>query len=643
VEKSKPVKTNNKKGKNIPVPDLVKTIAENTDARLAYLDRDYNYVWLNASYATCMGVEPGKFIGKNHFDLFPNEKHRELLHIIFATGQGGMLRDEAVELFLQGKKTITYWDISVTPVKGADGIVSGVILTVVDVTERKKNENFLEQTANEWQGTFDSIPDFVSIHDIDFNIVRANYSLCNALKVKPEDLVGRKCYEIFHHTNEPPTFCPHRKSIEANQVYQEDFYEPTLGRYLEVITSPLSGKNGRMIGSMHFVRDISRRIQTRKNLEQSEKKHRQLANLLPQIVFELDKNGRITFVNQQAYEMTGYTPDDFSRGMDATQIIAPVDRDRIKYNIEVILKGEKSFGNEYQMMRKDGSIFPVMVYSGIVTVGGEAVGLEGIAIDLTQQKRYEFELNRTYMEEKVLRGQLEKELKRREEFTHALVHELKTPLTPIINSSEMLIRELKEDRLLRLATNVYNGANELDGRVDELLELVRIEVGTLTLRLQDMDIVRLIRDTAGYMTPQALSKEQQLTTRLPESLPPVTADMARVRQILMNLIGNALKHTAPKSKIEVSAWQEGDDILVQVQDNGAGIDKELQKHIFEPYYRIESNADYLGGLGLGLPIAKNIVELHGGRMSVKSETGKGSIFSFSLPLHRKTKSPKEEK
>ncbi len=118
----------------------------------------------------------------------------------------------------------------------------------------------------------------------------------------------------------------------------------------------------------------------------------------------------------------------------------------------------------------------------------------------------------------------------------------------------------------------------------------------------------------------------------PGALPVISADGERLRQVLLNLVGNAIKYTQTKSVITVRARQEEESLVVEVSDNGPGIDFEAQKHLFEPYYRVPEGTKLAGGLGLGLPIARNVVELHGGRLWVTSRPGSGSTFAFSLPL-----------
>ncbi len=251
---------------------------------------------------------------------------------------------------------------------------------------------------------------------------------------------------------------------------------------------------------------------------------------------------------------------------------------------------------------------------------------------LAAMEQSEGELRGLYHEERALRKTLEAEIKKRIEFTRALVHELKTPVTPVMASSELLLQKLKDEPLYGLAQNINRGANNLNQRIDELLDLARGEVGMLRLNPEPMDPRQLLQRTVDEEIPVAMRNRQTLIARLPDSLPVVVADEERFRQIVLNLVNNAIKFTPPGGKIVLKARLEHDNLVVEVQDNGVGISKEEQKLLFERYRSLESERERLSGLGLGLSLSKKLVELHGGQIWVKSEKGKGSTFGFSIPL-----------
>jgi PAS domain S-box-containing protein len=324
------------------------------------------------------------------------------------------------------------------------------------------------------------------------------------------------------------------------------------------------------------------------------------------------------------------------------RLIHPDDVKGVRKKVNDVLRGNAEFNIEFRLKRKDGRYLDILLRGDAIRrlSGGPIVQIVGTYFDLTEHKRFESEQRRLYQNEMELRQKLESEIRKRINFTNTLVHELKTPLTPMVTCSEMLVRELKEGIPLRLAKNIYSGATDLDQRIDELLELARMEVGTFKIKIQPVGLLNLIQETVDIMAPQAASKEQSIISRLPKSLPVVKADASRLKQVLMNLIGNALKYTPVKSEVVVSAKKRSNYIVVEVQDNGRGISEELIGSIFEPYFQITNNGNHGSGLGLGLPIAKSIIELHGGHIWVKSKNGEGSTFCFSLPV---TANPRNKK
>jgi signal transduction histidine kinase/ligand-binding sensor domain-containing protein len=228
--------------------------------------------------------------------------------------------------------------------------------------------------------------------------------------------------------------------------------------------------------------------------------------------------------------------------------------------------------------------------------------------------------------------QLENELENRTQFTRAMVHELKTPLTAMMGSSELLIDQPLDELGTKLAKNINRGANNLKRRIDELLDIARSEMGTLSISCTPMNSLNIVREVVGDMTHEASKNGQSFSLELPDSIPFILVDNDRLRQILFNLIGNAIKYNSAGGIVDVSVKQDNGSIVFEIQDQGVGMSPEEQKGLFNLYYRGESTNERLGGLGIGLSLSKTLIELHGGRIWVKSQKGKGSTFYFSIPL-----------
>jgi signal transduction histidine kinase len=220
-------------------------------------------------------------------------------------------------------------------------------------------------------------------------------------------------------------------------------------------------------------------------------------------------------------------------------------------------------------------------------------------------------------------------------FVDTLSHELKTPLTSIIAAAGLLAEELEtsDQPHQKLIQTIIHNANTLETRLAELLDIVKTGSGKLQIQVEPVDMKSLILGTCQQISPLLRGKRQKLNTELPDSIPIIHGDGQRLEQVLLNLMTNAAKFTPEGGHILVRVRKDDAGLVIDVQDDGIGIAREEQSRLFKPYSRLSSDRQHHPGLGLGLALAKQVVELHGGKIWVESEPGKGSTFSFSLPRH----------
>lgn len=240
-------------------------------------------------------------------------------------------------------------------------------------------------------------------------------------------------------------------------------------------------------------------------------------------------------------------------------------------------------------------------------------------------------LQSLYEQEKKLRQQLQTEMQWRIDFTRNLIHELKTPLTALLATSQLLYEEETDGKLNRLAGYVLEGANSLNTRIDELHDVIKGEMGTLKLERKEVDMAVLL--PAIVNETQALARQNGVVLRLKmaEPLPKVRADAARVRQIVLNLLNNAFKYAAEGGKVTINCTADDKAVKIEIKDRGPGIAAAEQQHLFAPGYQVNYQAEPAAGLGIGLALCRLLVELHGGKIWVKSRTGRGASFFFTLP------------
>ncbi|MBI2869525.1 MAG: GAF domain-containing protein [Chloroflexi bacterium] len=264
---------------------------------------------------------------------------------------------------------------------------------------------------------------------------------------------------------------------------------------------------------------------------------------------------------------------------------------------------------------------------------------ERLVLTVASRMAIELENALLYAREKASREELQKQNEQKTEFLHAVAHELKTPLTAIISSSELLGSELPspdESPVGRLVNNITHSAWSMDKRITELLDFARMQIGTLKIHAEDIRVGEVIEEVASVLAVLFNNKDQALSLEVPETLPPVRADRDKLEQVLVNLLSNANKFSPSGTGVVLRARGGQARIIVEVEDSAQPITEAEKKRIFEPYYRGENaeKRQRLPGLGLGLTISRRLIELQHGEMWLETREGKGNIFAFSLPVSR---------
>jgi signal transduction histidine kinase len=216
---------------------------------------------------------------------------------------------------------------------------------------------------------------------------------------------------------------------------------------------------------------------------------------------------------------------------------------------------------------------------------------------------------------------------------------LKTPLTGLIATSQLLSEEARNTSLEKLSGYVWEGANALNGRIDELHDVIKGEIGKLNLDLKSLDIQKVLISLVDEM--QALIQYHNMSLQLEikdDRLPEVFADDQRLRQIIFNLVNNACKYASGGKQITIRASKDDNinSVVIEVKDYGPGIPREKRRNIFQPAYQSSRDANRPGGLGIGLPLCDVLVRLHGGKIWLESTVGQGCSFCFSLPIAKKS-------
>ena len=232
--------------------------------------------------------------------------------------------------------------------------------------------------------------------------------------------------------------------------------------------------------------------------------------------------------------------------------------------------------------------------------------------------------------------QIEAANRHKSEFLANMSHELRTPLNAIIGFSEVLLdpaMPVTDEERLQFLTDVLDSGKHLLSLINEILDLAKVEAGKMELQIEPALLQDVIDAVSNTMRPLAVKKSIDLRAQCDERLAPIAMDGARIKQVLLNLVGNAVKFTPDTGKVWVRANAADDEVQIEVSDTGPGIPPADRERIFLEFQQVGRDAGKPQGTGLGLALAKKFVELHGGRIWVESEAGKGSSFTFTLPIH----------
>jgi len=381
--------------------------------------------------------------------------------------------------------------------------------------------------------------------------------------------------------------------------------------------------------------DITEKKQAEERLRESEERYRRLIETSLEGVWLLDADSKTSFVNAEMARMLGYTVEEMM-GASMFDFMGEPERAIARRNIERRKHGIKEV-HDFKFLRKDGSEIWTMVSANpVFDPDGRYAGSLGMIRDITFRKEAEKELALRAAELETINERL-KELDRlKSTFVDTISHELRTPLTSIKGYAEFLEDNIGGPLTLQqrqFVEEILQGSSQLERLVNDLLDFAKLESGTFKLRMARSDLRDRVRDVLKGFKPRAEENGIQLEASLPDEPLVLQMDAGRIGQVLLNLVGNAIKFTRPGGRVSVVATAGPEEVRVEVHDTGIGIPSEHLPHLFKRFYQVDtSSTRESSGTGLGLAISKALVEAHGGQMGVESSQGQGSTFWFTLPV-----------
>jgi PAS domain S-box-containing protein len=411
-------------------------------------------------------------------------------------------------------------------------------------------------------------------------------------------------------------------------------------RYIESRGEPVVNQQGQVTKIFTTLMDITPRKLAEIALVESEEKYRHLVETSQDIIWSCDAEGHITFVNQAVKQIYGYEPEEML-GCSFSDFLATAQGEHNWELQQRLLIGNFVFQYESIVLGKDGRLIDVNTKAiAHLDSEGNVIGATGTASDITERKQAEIFLRQA-------KEEADRANKAKSEFLSNMSHELRTPLNAILGFSQLLSRDvgLSYDQQQYLGI-IIRSADHLLILINNILQMSKIEVGLVTVNKSTFDLQRLLTNTEEMLKMQAEKKGLQLIFDCSPNLPKyVETDESKLRQVLINIIGNALKFTS-EGGVTLRIKHEGLNsehenilqpinnfcLLFEVEDTGAGISPQEMDSLFKPFAQTESGRKAQEGTGLGLPISKQFVHLMGGEMTVVSTVGEGSIFKFDIKV-----------
>ncbi|BCL37541.1 PAS domain-containing protein [Nostoc sp. MS1] len=384
-----------------------------------------------------------------------------------------------------------------------------------------------------------------------------------------------------------------------------------------------------------FVLDLTQSKSAEAALRQSEERYRHLSNVIPQLVWIKNNQGECEYVNQRWCEYTGLTQEQ-AIGLGWQQVIHPDDIAAIQQAWMQGMKTEQPYEQEIRCRKHDGSYRWHLARAVPITdETGRILRWFGTSTDINDRKQLEAERNRLLQLEKAARAEAEAANRTKDEFVAMVSHDLRSPLNSILGWSQLLrTRQFDEATFTRALETIERNAQSQSKLLEDLLDMSRLLRGKLKLECNQVDLAAIINVAIETAYPSAQAKNIHLESVIDESVPLISGDINRLLQVLGNLLSNAIKFTPAKGQITVKLLQANTDTQITVTDTGIGISPDFLPYVFERY-RQADRQNQQGGLGLGLTIARYLVELHGGTIHVTSPgEGEGTTFIIKLPLCR---------
>ncbi len=593
------------------------------------------YLSCNPQFEQYIGRKEADILGKTDYALVNKQladKYKEQDEITIKSNKPMRYETGAEE---DPEKIL---EVVKTPMYDPDGEVMGVLGIARDITQRMQNEQKIRRQNKFLNTVIDSLTTpFYVVNVNDYQIAIAN-AAARQLGITHTTT----CYTLTHRRADPCDSlehpCPLKSVIqtkEATVVEHIHYDQDGNAMNIEVHGYPIFDDQGEVVQMIEYSIDITKRVQTERALKASEQRYRHLFNLLPYGADIIDMNGIIVASNSNTARMLGYEEDEII-GSHITTLFEPESAEIVRQKIKSIQAGNSAQA-DVKMVHKDGHTIDMLrLGQPFYDDEGNVSGVLAVGVDITKRKQAERDLHQA-------KDAAEAANRAKSTFLSNMSHELRTPLNSILGFSQILEQDsaLTAEHLSYIDI-IHSSGKHLLSLINDILDLSKIEAKRIELAPIETDLPQFLQLIASMIQPTTEQKGLVFNYRPASNLPSIVlADKTRLRQILLNLLGNAVKFTKEGSvtltitrqdKREEDAPPAGSTLIMfEVLDTGVGISPEQLDVIFEPFRQVGNKQAKHQGTGLGLAISRHLVRMMGGELHVESDSS-GSHFWFEIPL-----------
>ena len=584
-----------------------------------------------------MGVSPADVIGKTDFDLFPAELAKKYLSDDRRVIESGKLHHN-VELHQEAGGKQKHVEVWKAPLYDAAGEIIGIQVMFWDVTDQKNAEHQVEYEKFLLQILLDTVPDSIYFKDVDSRFIRLSRSCAEKLGIDdPRDGIGKTDADFFGREHAKEALADERRIIESGEMIlakiEHETYPDRGDTWCSTTKVPLRDKTGQIVGTFGISRDVTDNKRAEQELARERDLLKTIINNVPDLIYVKDRAGRFITANASLVQLLGLHSPEELLGMTDYDFTPPelacnyvTDDQNVMRTGKPLLDREESHKTE-----KGEPLWLLTTKVPLRDSSGEVIGVVGIGHDITERKKFEREI----VEAKEI---ADKANRAKSDFLANMSHEIRTPMNAIIGMTDLVLDTRLDATQRNFLSMVQESGEALLAVINDILDFSKIEAGKLEIELQTFDLRESLGDTMKTLGLKAHSKGIELAFRVAPSVPRyVVGDSGRIRQIIINLVGNAIKFTE-RGEVFVDVEVESrlaDDLTVKVSviDTGVGIPEERCKAIFDEFEQADTSVTRrFGGTGLGLAISSRLVDLMNGTIGVDSEVGKGSTFTFTISL-----------